>query len=186
MNPLTRFLNKFPILFRRGRFGSELEEEMAFHCAQAEQEFVASGMTPEAARYAAIRQFGNQTKLMEQSHQEVTFRVEPLVQDLQFALRQWRRNPGFALTAVLILALGMGVSVAIFSCTVSSGSGYMHVGWGKSVSNRMRSAPTDSIRSGSRPWFRSNQNVAKRFERKYSDGGFFSSASSSGEFSAIS
>jgi predicted permease len=114
MNPLTRFLNKFPILFRRGRFGSELEEEMAFHCAQAEQEFVASGMTPEAARYAAIRQFGNQTKLMEQSHQEVTFRVEPLVQDLQFALRQWRRNPGFALTAVLILALGMGVSVAIF------------------------------------------------------------------------
>ena len=114
MNPLTRFLNKFPILFRRGRFGSELEEEMAFHCAQAEQEFVASGMTPEAARYAAIRQFGNQTKLMEQSHQEVTFRVEPLVQDLQFALRQWRRNPGFALTAVLILALGMGVSVVIF------------------------------------------------------------------------
>jgi len=63
MNPLTRFLNKFPILFRRGRFGSELEEEMAFHCAQAEQEFVASGMTPEAARYAAIRQFGNHSKL---------------------------------------------------------------------------------------------------------------------------
>jgi macrolide transport system ATP-binding/permease protein len=40
--------------------------------------------------------------------------VETVVQDLRFGLRQWRRNPGFALTAVLILALGMGVSVAIF------------------------------------------------------------------------
>jgi len=59
MNPLTRFLNKFPILFRRGRFGSELEEEMAFHCAQAEQEFVASGMTPEAARREALLKLGS-------------------------------------------------------------------------------------------------------------------------------
>src|SRR5882724_6289651 len=71
-------------------------------------------MAPEAARYAAMRQFGNETKLMEQSHEEVTFRVETVVQDLRFALRQWRRNPGFALTAVLILALGLGVSVAVF------------------------------------------------------------------------
>src|SRR5579859_2091818 len=114
MNPLTRFLNKLAILFRRGQFGSELEEEMAFHRAQAEQELVASGMTRADAHYAAKRQFGNQTKLIEESHDEVIFRVEPLVQDLHFALRQWRRNPGFTLTAVLILALGMGVSVAIF------------------------------------------------------------------------
>jgi macrolide transport system ATP-binding/permease protein len=114
MNPLTRFLKKFSILLCRGQFGSELEEEMAFHRAQAEDELVASGMTPEAAHYAAMRQFGNETKLIEQSHEEVTFRVETVVQDLRFALRQWRRNPGFALTSVLILALGMGVSVAIF------------------------------------------------------------------------
>ena len=114
MNPLTRFLKKFSILLCRGQFGSELEEEMAFHRAQAEDELVASGMTPEAAHYAAMRQFGNETKLIEQSHEEVAFRVETVVQDLRFALRQWRRNPGFALTSVLILALGMGVSVAIF------------------------------------------------------------------------
>jgi macrolide transport system ATP-binding/permease protein len=114
MNPLTRFLKKLSILFRGGRFGSELEEEMAFHRALAEEELVASGMTPEAAHYAAMRQFGNETKVMEQSHEEVTFRVEMVVQDLRFALRQWRRNPGFALTAVLVLAPGMGVSVAMF------------------------------------------------------------------------
>jgi macrolide transport system ATP-binding/permease protein len=114
MSPLTRFMKKLSILFGRGRFGSELEEEMAFHRAQAEQEFVAGGMTPEAARYAAMKQLGNEEKLREQSHEEVVFRVETVVQDLRFGLRQWRKNPGFALTAVLILALGTGVSVAIF------------------------------------------------------------------------
>ena len=113
-NPFTRFVKKFSILFSRERFASELDEEMAFHREQVEKELVAEGMGPEAARFAAMRQFGNETKLIEQSHQEVTFRVETVVQDLRFALRQWRRNPGFALTAVLILALGMGVSVAIF------------------------------------------------------------------------
>jgi hypothetical protein len=113
-NPFTRFVKKLSILFSRERFASELDEEMAFHREQVEKELVAEGMAPEAARYAAMRQFGNETKLMEQSHEEVTFRVETVVQDLRFALRQWRRNPGFALTAVLILAPGMGVSVAIF------------------------------------------------------------------------
>ena len=44
----------------------------------------------------------------------VGFRAETVLQDLRFALRQMRQNPGFALTAILILALGMGVSVAIF------------------------------------------------------------------------
>ena len=114
MNPFIRFMKKLSLLFDRGRFLSELDEEMAFHRAQAEKEFVAGGMTPQAARYAAMRQFGNATKLREQSHETVAFSVETVVQDLRFALRQCTNNPGFALTAILILALGMGVSVAIF------------------------------------------------------------------------
>lgn len=114
MNPLARFIKKLSILLGGGRFGSELQEEMAFHRAQVEKEFVANGMTPEAAHYAAMRQFGNEAKLREQSHQEVAFRAETVLQDVRFALRQWNKNPGFALTAILILALGMGVSVAIF------------------------------------------------------------------------
>jgi macrolide transport system ATP-binding/permease protein len=75
---------------------------------------MAGGMAPEDARYAAMRQFGNATKLLEQSHEAVAFRAETVVQDLRFAARQWTNNPGFALTAILILALGIGVSVAIF------------------------------------------------------------------------
>ena len=115
MNVISRFLKKLSILLGRKRFGGELDEEMAFHRQQAEIEFIAGGMTPEAARYAAMRQFGNATKLREQSHEVVGFRMETVVQDLRFALRQLRKNPGFAMTAILILALGIGASVAIFA-----------------------------------------------------------------------
>jgi macrolide transport system ATP-binding/permease protein len=114
MNPVARFMRKLSILFGSERFVTELDEEMAFHRAQVEKEFVAGGMTPEAAHYVAMRQFGNTTKLREQSHEAVAFQLETLVQDLRFGLRQWTSHPGFAGTAILILALGMGLSVAIF------------------------------------------------------------------------
>jgi macrolide transport system ATP-binding/permease protein len=114
MNAFIRFVKKLSILFSRGRLHSELVEEMAFHRAQVEREFVDGGMTPEAARYAAMRQFGNAAKLRDQSHELVAFRAETVLQDLHFAVRQWRKNPGLALTVILILALGMGASVAIF------------------------------------------------------------------------
>ena len=114
MNSLSRFWGKLALLFKRGKFRSELEEEMAFHRAQAEKDMVADGMAPEAARRAAARRLGNAARLQDQSHEVVGFRVETVAQDLRFALRQMRKNPGFAFTAILILALGMGVSVAIF------------------------------------------------------------------------
>jgi predicted permease len=115
MNIFLRFAKKLAILFGRQRFSRELDEEMAFHRAQATEELTAAGMTPEAARYAAMRQFGNATRLKEKSHEVVGFHAETVLQDLNFALRQLRRNPGFAATAVLILALGIGASVAIFA-----------------------------------------------------------------------
>jgi macrolide transport system ATP-binding/permease protein len=114
MNPIARFIRKLSILFGQERFASELEAEMAFHRTQVEEELIAGGMSPEAAHYAAMRQFGNTTMLHEQSQEVVAFRAETVVQDLRFALRQWTKNLGFASTAILILALGMGVSVAIF------------------------------------------------------------------------
>jgi macrolide transport system ATP-binding/permease protein len=114
MQRVLHFFRKLARLLGRKRFRGELDEEMAFHREQAAKEFIAGGMTPEAARYAAMRQFGNATRLREKSHEVVGFRMETVVQDLRFAVRQLRRNPGFAVTAVVILALGMGVSVAIF------------------------------------------------------------------------
>jgi predicted permease len=109
------FGKKLSMLFARQRYRSELDEEMAFHRAQAEKDFVAEGMIPEAAHFAAMRQFGNVTKMKEKSHEVVRFRMETVVQDVRFSLRQLRKNPGFAATAILILALGMGASVAIFA-----------------------------------------------------------------------
>ena len=105
---------KFWILLWRRKFLNELDEEMAFHRAQAAQEFIAGGMTPQAARAAAMRQFGNVTKLREQSHQTVAFRMETVVQDLRFAIRQMLRSPGFAITAVTTLALGIAANVIVF------------------------------------------------------------------------
>ena len=111
---LSQFMKRLALLFGRKRFRSELDEEMAFHRAEVEKEFAAAGMTPEEARYAAMKRLGNATRLREESHRVVAFRAESVVQDLHFALRQMRKNPGFAVTAIVILALGMGVSVAIF------------------------------------------------------------------------
>jgi macrolide transport system ATP-binding/permease protein len=114
MNPLVQFVNKLSILFRGRRFRSELDEEMAFHRAQLEKELSAEGKSSEDAHYAAMRQFGNTDKLREQSQKVVAFRGETLAQDLRFAVRQWVKYPGFAFTAIFILALGMAVSLAIF------------------------------------------------------------------------
>jgi predicted permease len=111
---MKRLAKKIELLFRRKRFASDLEEEMNFHREQVEADLIAQGMTPEEARFEARRGFGNSTRLKEQSHEVVGFGLETVVQDLRFALRQLRRKPGFTTTAILILALGMGASIAIF------------------------------------------------------------------------
>jgi hypothetical protein len=79
MAGFSLFFNKLARLFGRDRFRSELDEEMAFHRAEAEKDFLASGMTPEAARHAAAVRFGNRTRLSEESHEIVGFRAETVV-----------------------------------------------------------------------------------------------------------
>jgi hypothetical protein len=93
MNRIARLMRRLRIFFSRERFVRELDEEMAFHREQTEKEFLAEGMLPEAAHYAARRQFGNATKLKEQSHEVVAFHLETVGQDLRFAMRQGQKIP---------------------------------------------------------------------------------------------
>jgi macrolide transport system ATP-binding/permease protein len=112
---IARWVRKLSLLVERRRFRSELDEEMAFHRAQTEKDLVSGGMSPEGARVAAIRQFGNSTRAREGSEEVVGFRWETVAQDVRFSGRQLRKNPGFAVTAILILTLGIASSVSIFA-----------------------------------------------------------------------
>jgi len=112
---MSRFFRKLALLFGRNRFRSDLDEEMAFHREQAERELVAGGMTRDQARFAAMRQLGNSTRLKEQSHEVVGFGVEGLFGDIRYALRQLLANPAFTIVMLLTLALSIGANSAIFS-----------------------------------------------------------------------
>jgi MacB-like periplasmic core domain/FtsX-like permease family len=94
----------------------ELRAEIDAHIAEAAGEYVRQGMTPEAARHAALRQFGGVTQTVEahRAQRRFTF-FFTLRQDLQFAVRTLIRAPGFAIVAILTLAIGILGNTTIFS-----------------------------------------------------------------------
>ncbi len=112
---MAQIFRRFWFLIRRRQIQQELAEEMAFHREQVAAEHRADGMAPGAAEQAAKRQVGNEELLLDRSTEAVSFRWESVTQDVRFAARQLKKNPGFACTAILTLALGLGASISIFS-----------------------------------------------------------------------
>lgn len=107
-------------LVGRSRFYSELADEMQFHIESRAAELEQGGVPPGEALATARREFGSRLKASEDTSGVWQIQwLEDLFSDLRYAARAFRRNPGFAATAIFCLALGIGANMTIFNITTS-------------------------------------------------------------------
>ena len=101
---------------RDSRREQELTDEIESHIQMQTEENVRAGMSPEEARRRAILKLGGAERTRQAYRERDTLPlIENLLQDLRFAFRQLTKNPGFAVTAIVILTLGIAASVALFA-----------------------------------------------------------------------
>jgi predicted permease len=116
MRWMEKIRMRLQMFLHRGRESGRLESELEFHLEQQIAENRAAGMSAEEARQTAMRSFGNPTVLREQARETWSWNgLEALGRDAHIGARTLLRSPGFALTAILVMALGIGANVALFT-----------------------------------------------------------------------
>ncbi len=111
-------MNWFRELFVRRRYTDDLAEEIQAHLDEKVDELVAGGMPRKEAEAAARRAFGNVPRLEEASREVWAWpTLDSFAQDVRYALRQVRRNPGLAAAAVLTIGIGVAANTTVFSWT---------------------------------------------------------------------
>ena len=116
MRWLERLRMRIEMLFRRNRAADRLGDELRFHLEQQIAENIAAGMSAEEARHAALRTFGNPTALRDQARETWSWSgPESVLRDARIGIGTLLRAPAFALTAMGIMALGIGANVALFT-----------------------------------------------------------------------
>ena len=113
---LREAMNRVQSFFRKDPLDQELDEEMASHLEMAVEENIQRGMPAEEARRQALIRFGGMQQARELHRESRGLPwLDILMQDLRFTLRILKRDRGFTTVAVLILALGIGANIAVFS-----------------------------------------------------------------------
>jgi macrolide transport system ATP-binding/permease protein len=103
-------------LFARRRHYDELSQSIQEHLDEKIADLIDRGMPREEAERTARREFGNVTLIEERGREVWQWpTLESILADLRFGLRQFRKAPGFAITAILVVALGIAASVTIFT-----------------------------------------------------------------------